>query len=202
MKSPFVFFLPALMVLLLAATSLRADIVTVLFNGFNPDDPSGMDFFEDSLQANFAADFPTMTHSSQVFGYNQTSQAFNFINSHSQIDFLFLAGHSWGGNALIQLATELLLPAGITVDATFQFDSVDILGGGLGDDVLPSNVMYGYNFYQIPTGFLEPGGEDDVMGALNFNAEDFFNDPSITHTSIDNDVPTARPVSTRACARS
>jgi len=89
---------------------------------------------------------------------------------------------------MIRLATEWLLPAGISVDASFQFDSVDIFDGGLGDDVLPSNVDYGYNFYQIPTSIFEPGGEQFVAGALNINAEDFYNDPTITHTSIDNDV--------------
>jgi hypothetical protein len=174
-------------VILWVNSAARADIVAVLFTGFNPDNPSGMDFFNDYLTSSFASDFPAETWSSQVFGYDQRIQAFDFINGHSQVDELFLVGHSWGGNALIRLATNLLLPAGIGVDATFQIDSVDIFDSGLPDDVLPSNVDYGYNFYQIPTGFLEPGGEQDVAGALNVNAEDFFHDPTITHTSIDND---------------
>lgn len=169
-------------------SAARADIVSVLFTGFNPSDPSGMDFFKESLDSNFSADFPTFDHTSRVFRYSERSEAFDFINSQSQIDHLFIAGHSWGGNATIRLATEWLLPADITVDASFQFDSVDIFDGGLGDNVLPSNVTNGYNFYQIPTGFFEPGGDRNVAGALNFNAEDFFNDTSITHTSIDNDT--------------
>ncbi|MDG2015411.1 MAG: hypothetical protein P8J33_18040 [Pirellulaceae bacterium] len=166
----------------------RGDIVSVLFTGFNPSNPSGMDFFKDSLDSNFSADFPAFNHTSQVFRYSERSEAFDFINSQSQIDHLFIAGHSWGGNATIRLATEWLLQANINVDASFQFDSVDIFDGGLGDDVLPSNVTNGYNFYQIPTGFFEPGGERNVSGALNVNAEDFFNDSSITHTSIDDDT--------------
>ena len=166
----------------------RADIVSVLFTGFNPSNPSGMDFFKETLDSNFSADFPTFDHTSQVFRYYERREAFDFINSQSQIDHLFIAGHSWGGNATIRLATEWLLPADITVDASFQFDSVDIFDGGLGDNVLPSNVTNGYNFYQIPTGIFEPGGDRNVAGALNINAEDFFNDTSITHTSIDNDT--------------
>ena len=166
----------------------QGNIVTVLFSGFNADNPSGMDFMNDTLASNFANDFPSQTYSGQVFGYNQQSEALNFINSHNQVDELFLVGHSWGGNALVQLATNLLLPAGITVDATFQIDSVDIFLGGLGDNLLPPNVTQGFNFYQIATGFLEPEGERDVTGALNINAELFFNDPTISHTSIDNDT--------------
>lgn len=172
-----------------SATSVsQANIVSVLFTGFNPSNPSGMDFFKDTLDNNFQSNFPTLNHSSAVFRYGERSEAFDFITSHNAIDHLFIAGHSWGGNAMIRLATEWLLPAGISVDASFQFDSVDIFDGGLGDDVLPSNVDYGYNFYQIPTSIFEPGGEQFVAGALNINAEDFYNDPTITHTSIDNDV--------------
>ena len=172
---------------MIPVNQIQADIVTVLFNGFNPGDPSGMDEFKVTLDANFAADFPLLTHSSQVFEYHERGQAFNFVNGHSEVDQLFLVGFSWGGNAMIRLAQEWLLPAGIMVNASFQIDSVDLFDGGLGDDVLPSNVINGYNFFQIPTGFLEPGGEQNVVGALNVNAEVFFNDPSITHTSMDDD---------------
>lgn len=180
--------LVAWLLLLSAPHVSQAGIVSVLFTGFNPSNPSGMDFFKDTLDSNFQSDFPTLNHSSEVFRYGERSEAFDFISSQDEIDHLFIAGHSWGGNAMIRLAAEWLLPAGIEVDASFQFDSVDIFDGGLGDDILPSNVNYGYNFYQIPTSIFEPGGEQFVAGALNINAEDFYNDPTITHTSIDNDT--------------
>lgn len=175
-------------ILFCAAQSAQAGVVSVLFTGFNPSNPSGMDFFKETLDSNFQSNFPTLNHSSAVFRYSQRRAAFEYISSQDRIDHLFIAGHSWGGNAMIRLATDWLLPAGIEVDASFQFDSVDIFDGGLGDDVLPSNVHYGYNFYQIPTSIFEPGGEQFVAGALNINAEDFYNDPTITHTSIDNDT--------------
>lgn len=181
----------SLLLVLVLCQSTRGDIVAVMFTGFNPDSPSGMDFLQADLQSRFQNDFPNQSFSSSVFAYNRRGDALNFINSHSDIDHLFLIGHSWGGNALVRLATNSLLPANILVDRTFQIDTVDIFDPfdpGIGGTVLPANVELGWNFFQIPTGFLEPGGEQNVQGAININAEVFFSDDSITHTSIDNDV--------------
>lgn len=182
--------LPCLMlaVVLTVAKPAAADIVTVLFTGFNPDSPSGMDFLNADLADRFANDYPSLTFSGQVFAYDQRQDALNFINGFTDIDQLFLVGHSWGGNALIRLAEQLLLPNGISVDASFQIDSVDIFDFGLEDDVLPANVETGYNYYQIATEPFEPQGETFVLGATNINVEVLFNDTTITHTSIDNDL--------------
>jgi hypothetical protein len=68
-----------------------------------------------------------------------------------------------------------------------QIDSVSILFGPGGNDLLPTNVDVGLNYYQISTGFFDPQGEDVVQGATNINVEVLFGDISISHTSIDND---------------
>ena len=172
----------------ISGTPLHGDIVTVLFTGFNPSNPSGMDELNQTLTSNFAADYPNRSFSSQVFEWNQRQQAFDYINNFNEIDRLFMVGHSWGGNALIRVAQERLLPNNMGVDATFQIDSVDIFDPGLGDDVLPPNVGIGYNYYQLATGLFEPQGEMSVLGAVNINVEALFNDPGITHASIDNDT--------------
>ncbi len=164
----------------------RGDIVTVLFTGFSESSPSGMEALDATLASRFAAGFPALTYSSEVFQWFERSDAFNFINSFSDVDALFLVGHSWGGNQMIRLAQLDLLPAGITVDASFQIDSVDI-PFGLPDDVLPENVETGVNFFQISTGPLEPQGETFVEGAININVEERFPDTIFTHTNIDDD---------------
>lgn len=181
-------FVLVLVFFLVSGRPVSADVVTVLFSGFNPDNPGGMDFLKQDLDTRFAADFPNLDFSSQVFAYNRRQEAFDYINSFAELDRLFVVGHSWGGNALIRLARQQLLPAGIPVDATFQVDSVDIPDFGPGDNVLPANVISGYNYYQIATGLFEPQGEQNVQGAVNINVEVLFNDTTITHTSIDNDT--------------
>ncbi len=181
-----------LTVILAVAQPVRADIVTVFFTGFNPGSPSGMDDFQDDLAIRFANDFPNQTFTSDVFTYDDRAGAFAFINGVSQVDHLFLVGHSWGGNALIRLGENLLLPNSITADASFQIDSVDIFDPfdpGIDDDMLPSSIDAGFNYYQIATGSDIFEGERNVQGAANFNAEILFNDPNITHTSIDNYLP-------------
>ncbi|MGI9518657.1 MAG: PEP-CTERM sorting domain-containing protein [Pirellulaceae bacterium] len=183
------FLLTVLLVVFSSGRLASADIVAVFFTGFNPGlPPTGMDELDARLANGFAANHPALTYSSQVFAYNERTEAFNFIDGFNDIDALFLAGHSWGGNALIRLAQELLLPAGIEVDMSFQIDSVDLFDSGLGDDVLPTNVKTGFNFFQI-AGQFDLQGEMFVDGAININVEEFFNDQPITHTTIDNYEP-------------
>ena len=176
-----------LAMMFLCSQPVAADIVAVLFTGFNPEDHGGMDIFKEDLDSRFAADYPVYTFSSQVFAYSERQEAFDYASEFAAIDQLFVVGHSWGGNAVIRLAEEHFRPAGVSVDVTFQIDSVDIFDFGLEDNILPTNVVAGYNYYQIATGLFEPGGEQNVIGAVNINVEELFNDTSITHTSIDND---------------
>ena len=141
------------------------------------------------LSDRFASDRPTLVYSSgQAFQNTEREDALDYINSIQTIDYLIVIGHSFGGNSAIQLAENFLAPINIDVDLTFQIDSVDNPYGSPSDDALPDNVSAGYNYYQISTGIFEPQGETFVQGATNINTEVYFNDTTITHNSIDDDV--------------
>lgn len=129
-----------------------------------------------------------LDYSGQAFQYTEREDALDYINGIDNIDYLILIGHSFGGSSAIQLAENFLAPNGINVDLTFQIDSVDNPYGAPSDNALPNNVNAGYNYYQISTGFFEPQGETFVEGATNINTEIYFNDTSITHTNIDDDI--------------
>ena len=162
--------------------SYATAIVAVLFDGFSASSgsTSGMDTLSSTLTSRFGTAHPTTTFSSRVFRHFEQQQAFNYINSFNDICCLVLVGHSLGGDSVIELANDFLLPR--HVDLTVQIDSV-----GIGDDVLPTNVGTGFNYFQISTGLFEPQGELVVLGATNINVETLFSDPTITHTSIDDD---------------
>ena len=177
----------ALAVTLLSVSPSKADVVAVFFTGFNPDNPSGMDGLSDFLTNQFNSQLPSQSFSSMVFAYNDQQTAQNYINSFGDIDHLFLGGHSWGGFSAIELAETLATDDGINVDITFQIDSIRPPLGGAQE--VPASVGTGYNYYQVSTGgIFEPQGAMNVLNAININVEDLFNDTSITHTSIDNDV--------------
>ncbi len=146
-----------------------------------------MEELHNTLTQRFADELPGWTYSGQGFEYTQRQQAYDYIKTFSNIEALFVIGHSFGGNSALQLAENFLAPDGIHVDLTFQIDSVDNFQGSPPDNALPANVLGGYNYYQISTGLLEPQGEQFVAGAININTEVLFGDTSITHTSIDND---------------
>ena len=155
-----------------------------MFTGFSiiPDPNSGM-----SELNSFLATSGLPNYAGLVFEWDDRESARDWIASHTDRDTLILVGHSFGGNATLQLANNLLKPLGIDVDLTVQIDTVENFDGGWNTQ-LPSNVDVGYNYFQHSTGLFEPQGEFVVNGATNIDAEIFFNDTSITHTSIDNDV--------------
>lgn len=160
-------------------TSHAGVVVTVLFEGFSGSSAttSGMDALSSTLAARVAATHPSVSFSSRVFQHFEQGDAINYINSFSCISGLVIIGHSLGGDSVIELAEDLPY-----VDLTVQIDSV-----GIGDDALPPSVGDGFNYYQISTDLFEPQGELFVSGATNINVETLFGDPSITHTSIDDD---------------
>jgi hypothetical protein len=141
-------------------------LVTALFEGFPLED----------------TDFG-VPQSSRVFGFFEEESAFDFIQGHNDLGTLVLIGHSFGADAVIELAEDFLLPAHVPIDLTIQIDSV-----GAGDEELPSNVRHGINYFQISSELLEPQGATFVQGAQNFNTELLFSDTGITHTSIDDDA--------------
>ena len=162
--------------------ALAERTVVVLLRGFNASQgDSGMDRLAASLEAAFGGD-PARPFSSQVFNYNELQDAFDFVDGFSDVGCLIVGGHSFGGDASIELVTDFLTPAGIMVDLLVQFDSV-----GIGDEVLPEEVGLGLNYYQESTGFFEPQGERNVVGSINTYVEQFYGvtDFDITHTTID-----------------
>lgn len=152
-------------------------INAVLFTGFSgTSGHGGMDILRLELINELGAN-------AAVFSHLQGRAALNFVEDNQESSCcLVLIGHSFGGDAVIEFANNYLNPSGIQVDLSVQIDSV-----GLFDDVLPGNVREGLNYFQIPTSFNEPGGEQNVQGAANFNAETLFNiNPNaLTHTNID-----------------
>ena len=156
--------------------------VVVLFTGFGATPGgAGMDELAASLTSAFSG-FPARPFTAQVFAYTELQEAFDFIDGFSDLGCLMIGGHSFGGDAAIELAESFLAPAGIDVDLLIQFDSV-----GVGDEVLPANVAEGINYYQVSTGLFEPQGEDFVAGSTNHQVEVLYGvtNSDISHTEID-----------------
>ncbi len=156
----------------------------VLFTGFLAGSNAGMDYLNAHLAS---AGIPN--YLGQVFEWSEQDEAADWIFANaSERATLVLIGHSFGGHSALQVANNELKPVGIGVDLTIQIDSVANFDGGV-NNVLPTNVDQGFNYFQISTGgFFEPQGVHVVTGATNINTEVLFGDTSITHTSIDNDV--------------
>lgn len=166
--------------LTLSSVPAYADRITiVLFTGFSGSSgTAGLDTLSQTLRGSL----PNID--SRVFGHTQGQAALDFVNANQQGRCcLVVIGHSLGGDAVIEFTNNFLNPAGIMVDLTVQIDSV-----GVGDQILPSTVMRGINYFQISTGLFEPQGAMNVQGAININVEMLFDDNTITHTSIDDDV--------------
>jgi len=168
-------------------------IVTVLFSGFGGGlFDSGMDTLNTRLQETFAKS--THSFASRVFLHTKEQEALDWIESIGGHSCLVIGGHSFGGDSAIGLAEDFVFPD--PVDLTIQIDSV-----GVGDEVLPSNVRKGVNYYQISTGLLEPQGAMFVSGAENINFEAKYGTNSdgtpMTHFSIDDDHRLHDQIATR-----
>ena len=103
-----------------------------------------------------------------------------------------MIGHSWGGDEAIELASDRRIPG--SVDLLIQLDS-----WGLGDEVLPSGVRHGLNYYQIRTSWWELQGATSVRGSMDVYVEGLYqnhnvSDADITHTQIDDALFDRTPV--------
>ena len=154
--------------------------VTVLFRGnqwlsSGTSGATGMDDLSVTLSS--ASRSAGRSFSSRVFAHNEKADALSFIKAFSDMGCLVLIGHSWGGDEAIELASDSEIPA---VDLLIQLDSV-----GRGDEVLPSSVGRGLNYYQISTG--EPQGARHVSGSTDVHVEHRYrvSDADITHMQID-----------------
>ncbi len=181
----FLAFLQFLVLLVAAGRCPQTVAMTnqvALFTGFGALPGAGMDVLNAGLSLAGIPDYL-----GRVFQWTEQQEAFDWIQQwESERSTLVIIGHSFGGNSALQLANDFLKPNQVDVDLTIQVDSVANFGSGW-NDLLPTNVDVGFNYYQISTGFFEPQGEDVVQGATNFNTEVLFNDTSITHISIDSD---------------
>ena len=146
--------------------------VVVLFNGFSArlgGTSSGMDELEERLTAAFGND-GGRSFSARVFEHDEEQEALAFVNEFSRRSCLILIGHSWGGAAAIQLASNPTDAVG-SVALLVQLDSV-----GLSDHQLPDRVERGVNYFQRST-MQESGdvtdlpGEDFVTGSDNYRVE-------------------------------
>lgn len=173
----------------------RAVVVLFAGRGENPDKPIGLTKLNRLLQRRFG-DEPERPFSSRVFRHTQEAQALSYLEQFGDIGSLGIIGYSWGGDSAIDLAKDLE-----QVNLLVQIDSVGKSFAGSGDGVLPASVNQGFNYFQRrPT---SPGGsltdriaeravtrlvEKQVEGSTNINVETLFDDPDITHLTIDDDL--------------
>ena len=156
-------------------------IVTVVFRGWytDPSGTAGMDHLAASLSA---ARTDNQPFSIGVFAHSEREQAFDFVRSFTDRSCLIVIGHSWGGDAAMELARQHLVPAGIDIDLLIQLDSV-----GLEDDRLPEGVQ-GVNYFQHDTRLQwRLLIQNSVDGASDIPVEHAYGVPDniVTHTTID-----------------
>ena len=124
--------------------------------------------------------------SAQVFEFYQRPQALEFINDFNRRSCLILIGHSYGGAAAIQLASDL------TDDVRSVALLVQLDSWGATDDHLPDRVERGVNYFQRSTwresrDLTDLQGETFVNGSDNYRVEATYgvSDDRVTHTNVD-----------------
>lgn len=155
----------------------------------------------DRLHARLQSALPDYFWSSQVFdSYSGSVLSFQEVGSQRAQDWIAQfgsvaaiggIGYSAGGLSAVRFSKS---QAPTAVNLQVQVDSFDPLtGSSPEDEVLPGNVQQGINYYQRRNRFnvFAPGfdptdlqGATGVQGAINIDAEAFFNDSSITHRTI------------------
>ena len=163
--------------------------------------PSGMD----TLANRISTAFPDHNLAVQVFDSYEgnifnfqevgSAQGIYFLNQFDDVGAIGLIGYSGGGLSAIRTATG---QSPSPIDLLVQIDSYEPLTGrDQEDEVLPSNVQTGINYYQQRNRFnffrpgwdlFDLGGARNVNGSENMNVEKLFGDRSITHRTIDDDT--------------
>lgn len=160
---------------------------------------SGMAALNRRLQARFADYYVVSqvfdSYEGNVFSFREvgSAQGGEFLNQFEGTEALGFVGYSAGGLSSIRLAKN---QAPRLVELLVQVDSYEPLTGtSPEDEVLPSNVAKGINYYQNANRFnlfaadFDPTdlqGARAVEGSENIDAEDFVDDDSLTHRSIIN----------------
>ncbi|NCS12995.1 MAG: DUF2974 domain-containing protein [Microcystis aeruginosa G13-09] len=120
-------------------------VVIIVFTGFASqtlNEITGMQKLVDALRQEAKLD--RLDLKIPIFAWDEKKDAINYLSSLrlNNNDKLIVIGHSYGGDTAILLAKELK-KRNRRVDLLVQVDSV-----GSSDDVLPSNVAKGINYYQ------------------------------------------------------
>lgn len=163
-------------------------VYAALFTGLSAgssDETTGMEILNDLLRDEFS----DLDFTNDVFTHTQMGLALHRIQQVPEPATIVAIGHSLGGRAAIELAHSLgPTPrdpiGGRNLDLLVQVDSV---GTGLAGNTKPTAVERGVNYFQNSTGILEPQGARQIFGSENIDVEELLDDPSITHTSIDDD---------------
>ena len=164
-------------------------VVVILMTGFNPGANPGLQILQGKIQAAFASGGNPQLNS-QVFAYTDLAGATNLIASVPSIGKIVLIGHSWGAAATFDLAANHIGPLGLTADLAIAIDWVSPASPfSPTTPPVPTEIATALNFHQVSTAFLEPVPSSQIIGAKrNLNMEVLYNDTSLTHTSIDNDL--------------
>ncbi|MEA5534133.1 Mbeg1-like protein [Crocosphaera sp. XPORK-15E] len=117
-----------------------------------------------------------------IFAWNEKKDAINYLSSLrlNNNDKLIVIGHSYGGDTAILLANELK-KRNRRVDLLVQVDSV-----GSSDDVLPSNVAKGINYYQANDDPISLGRfkvQQQVINSTNLDVNRVFRNELIRNKS-------------------
>lgn len=133
------------------------------------------------------------SYSGNIFNFREvgSQQAQEWLNQFDAPGGVGGVGYSGGGLSVTRFSQN---QGPGPVNLQIQVDSFDPLtGGSPEDEILPTNVIKGINYYQLSNrsnpfapdfDLTDLQGAQIVAGAENINAEAFFNDPAITHRNI------------------
>ncbi|NCT52270.1 MAG: DUF2974 domain-containing protein [Microcystis aeruginosa G13-03] len=158
-------------------------VVIIVFTGFASqtlNEITGMQKLVDALRQEAKLD--RLDLKIPIFAWDEKKDAINYLSSLrlNNNDKLIVIGHSYGGDTAILLAKELK-KRNRRVDLLVQVDSV-----GSSDDVLPSNVAKGINYYQANDDPISSGRfkvQQKVINSTNLDVNRVFRNELISNNS-------------------
>ncbi|MCZ8226057.1 MAG: DUF2974 domain-containing protein [Microcystis sp. LE19-84.1B] len=158
-------------------------VVIIVFTGFASqtlNEITGMQKLVDALRQEAKLD--RLDLKIPIFAWNEKKDAINYLSNLrlNNNDKLIVIGHSYGGDTAILLAKELK-KRNRRVDLLVQVDSV-----GSSDDVLPSNVAKGINYYQADDNPISLGRfkvQQEVINSTNLDVNSVFRNELISNNS-------------------
>ncbi len=158
-------------------------VIIVVFTGFASqtiNETTGMQKLVDAFRQEAKLDQSNLKM--PIFAWDGRKDAISYLNSLGlkNNDKLIVIGHSYGGDTAILLANELK-KRNRRVDLLIQVDSV-----GSSDDVLPSNVAKGINYYQADDNPMSIGRfkvQQEVINSTNLDVNRVFRNELITNNN-------------------